>query len=167
VKARDLTGMQFGRLTAVSSRSVQQGSRKRIFWLCRCNCGSEKEIVASSLVHGVTLSCGCLQREILVEKGITHGECYTPRYKTWAGIIQRCTNPNNHAFRNYGGRGIAVCDKWLTYDGFRDDVPQAPGPGFSLDRIDNDKGYELDNVRWATPKEQRVNQRPRSDWSPR
>lgn len=163
MKMHDLSGRRFGRLTAIAFQSVASTGRKRIFWQCQCDCGGTASVITSSLLVGYTKSCGCLQREAATEKGIKHGESHTRRYKTWAGIIQRCTNPRNQAFRNYGGRGITVCEKWRTYEGFAEDVPPAPEGDFSLDRIDNDKGYEPGNVRWATPKMQRSNQRPSHD----
>lgn len=164
MRMHDLRGKQFGRLTPIEAQSIQTIGRKRIFWRCECSCGGTTLVVASSLLVGDTKSCGCLQRESAAEKGTKHGESRTRRYKTWNGIVQRCTNPRNQAFRNYGGRGITVCDNWLTYKGFTEDVPPPPDGDFSLDRIDNNRGYEPGNVRWATPKMQRANQRPRSEW---
>jgi len=86
-----------------------------------------------------------------------------PLYGTWAGMIQRCTNPKHEAHKNYGGRGITVCDRWLTYENWLADILGTLGPrpeGMSLDRIDNDSGYRPGNMRWATATEQRINQRP-------
>lgn len=159
MKIRDLTGHSFGRLVALQRRSIPGPTRPRSFWLCRCSCGALKEVDASALLSGDTSSCGCLQKELMSARRSTHGEINTRRYKTWCGIIQRCNNPENSGFKNYGGRGIKVFQKWLSYEGFAEDVSHPPQGRYSLDRIDNDGDYEPGNVRWATAREQGRNRR--------
>ena len=85
----------------------------------------------------------------------------TLSYKRWESIKQRCTNPNNPSYRNYGGRGITMCDEWAeSFESFHAHVGECPGPGLSLDRINNEKGYEPGNVRWASASQQMKNRRP-------
>jgi hypothetical protein len=84
-----------------------------------------------------------------------------PEYKVWAAMIQRCSNPNNADYPDYGGRGIRVCDRWLKFANFYADMGPRPSPQHSIDRIDNDGNYALGNCRWATAADQRANQRPR------
>ena len=102
----------------------------------------------------------------LQERALRHGHCAngrpSPTYTTWAHIVQRCTNPKNKAWKNYGGRGITVCDRWRdSFDAFVDDMGEKPA-GLSIDRIDNERGYEPGNCRWATRAEQHANKRPSS-----
>ena len=157
----DIAGRRFGKWTAIHF-AEQRGRMQR--WLCRCDCGTERIISSKSLREGGSKSCGCLQREI-VSNGATHGETRnghtTPEYRTYAGMIQRCTNPNNPSWNHYGGRGIKVCPRWQhSYEHFLADVGRRPSPAHSLDRYPNNDGdYEPGNVRWATRKEQNANRR--------
>ena len=88
----------------------------------------------------------------------SHGKCNTSTYSVWTNMIQRVTNPNAKGYSDYGGRGITVCEKWLSFDGFIDDMGDKP-PGCSLDRVENSQGYRKDNCRWATRREQSLNRR--------
>ena len=160
MKIVDLTNKRFGRLVAIRRRSARdRDGRSRVWWKCACDCGKTKEIISSSLIRNITTSCGCFQRENAKLVATKHGGTKDTRYKAWAGIIQRCTNPSNHAFHNYGGRGITVCERWMTYSNFESDVPPRPSSLHSIDRIDNESGYKPGNVRWATAKQQALNRR--------
>lgn len=117
---------------------------------CVCECGSIKDVKHIHLAGGKTRSCGC--------SVVTHGMTKSKEYRIWDSMIRRCRNPNHHAFPSYGGRGITVCDKWLTFKGFFEDMGTKPD-GLSLDRIDNSLGYSKENCRWGSIDEQARNRR--------
>lgn len=159
----DITGQRFGRWFVIEKALVNRGTNAR--WQCRCDCGTERVVLGIVLRKGESKSCGCLRVEISAQRETKHGQATngtTGAYNSWAGIIQRCTNPNNPAYPNYGGRGIGVCDDWLTFDGFYADMGDRP-QGMSIDRINNDDSYRKDNCRWASAKTQASNRRERRD----
>jgi hypothetical protein len=145
----DISGQHFGRWTAIAS--IGDG------WLCRCDCGTEKVVSSSHLRNGRTKSCGCATSELLSQPR-THGKRHTRAWKIWSGIIQRCNNPRHARYADYGGRGIAVCDSWKTFEGFYADMGDPP-EGCSIDRIDNELGYCKSNCRWSSKIEQARNTR--------
>lgn len=162
--ALNITGRRFGKLIALGPVSRKH---KEIIWECLCDCGNETTTVVSSLRAGLTQSCGCLHRERARMANITHGMSKTPIFKTWKGITQRCTNPNNPAFKNYGERGIVMCDEWQqSFEAFYAHVSHLSNfsvKGYTLDRANNDLGYLPGNMRWATRTEQNRNKRVRQD----
>ena len=149
-------GAVYGRLTVESVRS----DGRRTFCVCACSCGSSKEIRADHLNAGKIRSCGCLNRELTAERSTTHGASMTSEYASWSHMKQRCLDPDSKDFYLYGARGVSVCDRWkISFADFLSDVGPKPSRRHSIDRIDNNGNYEPRNVRWATPIEQRRNQR--------
>lgn len=158
---RDLTGERFGRLTVVKKSDKKYKGDAHQFWFCHCDCGKEKEIYDRSLITGSTKSCGCLGREISSINGSgnrKHGMSFSPEYYSWNHMMMRCTNKNHHAWKDYGGRGITVCERWKSFENFYEDMGERP-IGKSIDRIDNDGNYEPKNCKWSTQKEQVGNRR--------
>jgi hypothetical protein len=156
-KRQDVTGQIFGRLTAVrfSHSDIYRASH----WECLCSCGNSHTVNLSSLKSGAVRSCGCFQKEVAKQQVETHGMCGKPEYRSWAGMVQRCTNPNAKHYDYYGGRGIAVCTEWLeSFENFYRDMGDRPA-GCSLDRIDSSGNYCKENCRWSTASEQQNNMR--------
>lgn len=145
----DITGQRFSRLTAVRDVGVDK-SRNRL-WLCLCDCGNEKIVSGNLLKGGKVQSCGCLSPGYRVR--------HDPIYLAWSSMIGRCSYPKTNGYRNYGGRGITVCERWHKFENFLADVGEHPGHGFTLDRIDVNGNYEPGNIRWSTLKAQANNRR--------
>lgn len=158
-----MIGERFTRLTVLELGLRKYGKRAA---RCRCDCGAERVIPERHLVIGNTTSCGCRHRDVageqIVKLSTRHGGSgrgrWAPEYSSWSSMVQRCTNPNNPSWPDYGGRGIAVCQRWLDASSFLLDMGRRP-PGTTLDRIDNTKGYEPGNCRWATVTVQNRNRR--------
>ncbi len=155
----NLTGKKIGRLIVLSEVFGHKHAGKHRKWLCLCDCGNKREIFQDRLVKGKTVSCGCWQREVTSLRTTTHGRSKTPLYKTWSAMIARCSNNKLPTWADYGGRGISVCDRWLTFENFLADMGDRPFVGAEIDRVNNDGNYEPSNCRWATRLEQCSNTR--------
>lgn len=155
MKLIDRTGEKYGRLVVVE-RAARSANPKdaNARWLCKCECGKSTVAYGNDLKRGKVVSCGCWN----AEKRVTHGMSRTHVNSVWRMMLDRCKNPNNRAYANYGGRGIQVCDRWNDFVTFYTDMGHRPD-GYQIDRIDNDGNYEPGNCRWSTPKQQQNNKR--------
>lgn len=157
-----LTGNRYGRLLVVEHagpRTLPSG-RVKHYWLCRCECGTEKEIVGDSLKRGLTRSCGCLHREIASPERQMSNH---PEYRSYRSMLSRCCIPSAAGYEYYGGRGIEVCERWKeSFWNFLEDMGERP-EGMTLDRLDADGNYEPGNCQWACKRTQARNQFKLSD----
>jgi hypothetical protein len=167
-KSIDLTGMEFGRwiVLGLDKETTEKHNNHDKYWICQCSCEQKtiKTIIGLGLKNGTSKSCGCLRKEIMSQREVKnkiHGKWNTKIYQCWADMKQRCYNPKNKSYVNYGARGIGICEEWknnfqLFYDwaitnGYSEDL--------TIDRINNDKDYFPENCRWAGFTLQNINQR--------
>ena len=161
-------GKRYGRLTVVSIEHKISGKNKKPYAVCNCDCGGSITVQVAALRSGQTKSCGCLMDEFIkkARAGRKEARSRSPLYATWRGMLNRCENENAQGYKDYGGRGIRVCDEWHDKEGFDRfekwsyDNGYAPEAGLSLDRIDVNGNYEPSNCRYTNVYIQTVNQRP-------
>lgn len=165
----DLTGQRFGKLSVMNRANNTMTGQTR--WDCRCDCGNKKIINGSDLKSGKTRSCGCFQKETIKNINTIHGHKQRGKgskiYVAWRSMLDRCNDSKNKRYKDYGERGITVCDRWNTKRGgcfknFLEDMGEPPTHKHQIDRIDNNKlinGYSPKNCRWVLPKENCRNKR--------
>lgn len=161
---KDLSGRQFGRLTAVrfDHFHVKPSGQLSNIWACKCSCGGEKMVSSNGLIQGLTRSCGCISREN--PHHLTHGCArvgrHTPEYACYKSMRYRCLNKNNPAYDRYGGRGITICSRWLnSFEDFLRDMGAKPSTAHSIHRVNNDGNYEPRNCIWGTEDDQNTAKR--------
>lgn len=148
---KNLVGQVFGRWLVLSFSHLSKTGAG--YWNCQCSCGELKKCRSGHLISKVSQSCGCLR----TEQKTKHSMCNTTEYHIWEAIKHRCLNKNDLNYRHYGGRGITICEQWMDFIGFYEDMGNRPTKSHSIDRINNDGNYEKNNCRWATRKEQMSN----------
>lgn len=145
----DLSGRVFGSWS-VSGTFTMRG--RHVVWLCECECGKLKEVFATNLTSGKSLGCKAC-------RATRHGKTRTPEHLAWMNMTARCTRKQHPEYADYGGRGIAVCERWKTFENFLEDMGSRPDYRMSLGRIDNNLGYCPSNCRWETAEQQHNNKR--------
>lgn len=160
MKMQDITGRRYGRWTVIKFHDAVRYTRATVIrWLCSCDCGTEKIVQGQSLKNGKSVSCGCVRNEAVRQRMTKHGMYKSSEYAAWAHMMDRCRNPRSSEFKNYGGRGIAVCEPWADAAVFLADMGKRPSTKHSLERKKNNLGYSPENCIWATPPEQCNNKR--------
>ncbi len=152
----DRSGVRYGRL--IAQERVGTNAAKQPLWRCVCDCGALAVVSANGLSTGNTRSCGCLLKETITK----HGGAGKRSYNTWRAMLRRCKNPDDKDYPRYGGKGVSVCEEWLDYNTFAEDMGEPPD-GHTLDRVDPYGNYGPGNCRWATLTTQARNIRQRLD----
>lgn len=150
-KLIEMVGKKFNKLLVLRDSGLR-GARNRIKYVCLCDCGNESIVFGDPLRRGHTKSCGC-DKSIIMTK---HGKHGSGAYKTWDKMIQRCTNPKNHAYKHYGEKGVFVCKEWMEFKSFYADMGDRPN-GMTIDRLNHEDGYYKENCVWTTQESQTQN----------
>ncbi|MFA5322910.1 MAG: hypothetical protein WC373_09580 [Smithella sp.] len=156
-KIEDLTGKTFGRLLVIHRAENSKCGRAQ--WKTKCSCGNIQTTLACHLKSGHTISCKCASSEATIERNRTHDLSHIPEYSNWRAMHRRCIDTSHPSYKDYGGRGIAVCKEWEQIENFIQDMGSKPTPKHTIERIKNEFGYSKDNCIWATTKAQSRNKR--------
>lgn len=155
---KDRIGEKYGRIEIIS---FDKRINRTYYWNCKCECGNVKSIRSTNLTSKKTNSCGCLGKESRAKSNTKHGHSFVGKHSTeyniWTSMTQRCTNIKNDNYPNYGAKGIKICERWIKFENFLEDMGQRPSKKYTLDRIDTKGNYELINCRWATSLQQNNN----------
>lgn len=160
----DITGQRFGRLVVIAlhAKATSIKPRHNTLWLCQCDCGNQRIVDGANWATPRMLSCGCHKREQATKHGhASKQRGVTATFRSWVNMRQRCTNPKNPGYKNWGGRGITVCDRWQTFENFLADMGPMP-PRYTIERVDNNGNYEPSNCVWL-PKGEQWKTRRRQD----
>ena len=160
IKNKNLINQKFGKLTVIDfSSKITKNKKTRKYWLCKCECGNYKVIEQDHLISGHTRSCGCFKKETISNRFYKHGLTDTRLFRIWTNVKTRCYNKKSKFYKNYGGRGIVICNEWKNNfnsfynwamsNGYQDDL--------TIDRIDVNENYEPSNCRWVDIKTQQRN----------
>lgn len=151
----ELSGHKYGRLLVI--RPIGRNKHLQIIWECLCECGNLTKTLATKLKSGRAVSCGCINKERLIKMHTTHNLSKSPLYKKWKIIRNRCNNPKHEHYKYYGGKGIKMCDRWNDFNNFYDDMFPTYKKGLTIERINPNGGYQPDNCKWDTVKNQARN----------
>jgi hypothetical protein len=157
-KIKDIRGMKFGML-AVTGFAGINARNNQAMWDVLCDCGATAIKDGADLRNGGVKSCGCSTDRLIGAGNTKHGDSHGPLHRVWGGMLDRCERENNVAWKDYGGRGIKVCERWHDYRMFKEDMGSGYAKGLQIDRINNDGNYEPGNCKWSTCKEQGNNRR--------